>query len=77
MDSICDCVIAVLCPVEIRRNRIIARDGLTVEEADVRLKASKSDDFYRERTEHIIFNSGDIDEFFEKIKYVFGEILKQ
>lgn len=63
LDGICSNVLAVLCPIEIRKQRIIERDGLTEEQASVRLAASKPDDFYRERTEFVIINDGDFAEF--------------
>lgn len=63
LDGICSNVLAVLCPTEIRKQRIIERDGLTEEQASVRLAASKPDDFYRERTEFVIINDGDFAEF--------------
>lgn len=75
MDGMCDAVIAVLCPQDIRRRRIISRDGLTDEQADQRLKASKPDSFYFERTPHIIVNDGDEAAFLNRISYLFGELL--
>ena len=63
LDGICSNVLAVLCPTEIRKQRIIERDGLTEEQASVRLAASKPNDFYRERTEFVIINDGDFAEF--------------
>lgn len=74
IDSMCDAVIAVLCPQNIRRERIIARDGLTDEQADQRLKASKPDSFYFDRTPHIIVNDGDEATFLSRISYIFGEL---
>ncbi len=63
IDEVCDSVIAVLCPKNIRRERIITRDGLTPNEADVRLNASKPDEFYTMKTKHIIYNIGDFQSF--------------
>lgn len=65
-DALCDEIIAVLCDKEIRRERIISRDGLTDEQANTRLAASRTDNFYTEKTEHIIFNNGDAEEFLTK-----------
>lgn len=65
-DKICDSVIAVLADKDVRKSRIIARDNLTIEQAEVRLAASKSDDFYKQRTKHILYNIGDISQFCEK-----------
>lgn len=74
LDSICDSVVAVLCPAEIRKERIIKRDGLTEAQADTRLKASRPDDFYTSRTPHIVVNDGDETEFLNRISQIFGEL---
>ncbi len=72
-DKMCDAVIAVLCPEALRRERIKRRDGLTDEQADVRLRASKPDGFYLERTPYIAVNDGDEADFLSRISALFGE----
>ena len=62
-DNICEAVIAVLSDRENRKKRIIARDSLTDEAAELRLSAGKNDDYYKERTQHIIYNDGTAAEF--------------
>ena len=64
-DSICSSVVAVLSSRENRKKRILARDNLTNEAAELRLNAGKSDDFYKERTDSIIYNDGAKAEFEE------------
>ena len=59
-DAECDAIIAVLAPPAIRKERIITRDGLSEERAAARLNMQKSDEFYREKTPHIIINDGDM-----------------
>lgn len=66
MDAVCDSVIAVLCPENIRRDRIIARDLLSSAQANVRLSASKPDEFYKSKTQHIVYNDGDYKTFLNK-----------
>lgn len=63
MDSICTQTVAVLADRDVRRDRIISRDGLTIEEADIRMNAGKPDAFYLERAGHILYNNGDGTEF--------------
>ena len=63
LNAACDSVVAVLAPMELRKQRIIMRDGLSDEQAAIRLAASKSDEFYKDRCEHIIINSGDLSDF--------------
>lgn len=68
LDSICTAVIAVLSDIEYRKQRIIKRDSLTEQQAIDRLNATKPDNFYTDKTEHIIYNNADIDEFLVKAK---------
>lgn len=75
LDSICDSVVAVLCPKEIRKKRIIERDGLTDEQAETRLNASPSDDFYKSKTTHIVVNDGELQSFLNRISEIFGAII--
>ena len=46
--STCDVVVAVTAPKEIRMSRIMARDGITREQAEMRIDAQKPDSFYRD-----------------------------
>ena len=59
-DKRCDAVIAVLAKKEIRAERIRARDNLTPEQLTSRLKATKPDEFYKERTKYIICNNNNL-----------------
>ncbi len=51
-----DYLIVVHAPVEIRKERIIKRDGLTEADADVRINGQKDDDFYLSRADFIFNN---------------------
>ncbi len=75
LQSECDSVIAVLCDREIRKQRIIARDNLTDEQAETRLKASKPDSFYMDRTRHIVVNNGDEKTFKQSVVTLLGDLL--
>ncbi|MBQ9920296.1 MAG: dephospho-CoA kinase, partial [Clostridia bacterium] len=59
-DKKCNAVIAVLADIEIRAKRIKARDNLTPAQLESRLKATKPDSFYKERTKYIICNNGNL-----------------
>lgn len=70
INGICAAVIAVLADTEIRLSRILSRDGIDRSAALLRINAGKPDDFYKSKTEHIIYNNGDENEFvadFEKL----------
>ena len=59
-DAECDAVIAVLAPWDVRKARIISRDQLSEERATARLNMQKTDEFYKEKTNYILSNDGDL-----------------
>lgn len=67
-DRHCDGIIVITAKEEERLKRILCRDGITEADALLRLRAGKSDDFYKEKTEHIIYNNGSFTELAEKFK---------
>ncbi len=60
MDSICDAVLAVIAPAEIRIERIMKRDGISEEDARLRLQRQHDDEFYRENADYVLINDSDI-----------------
>lgn len=63
LDKNCDFIISVISNEEIRKSRIMARDNMSEDDANMRLAASKSDEFFISRSTHIIFNNGSKKEF--------------
>lgn len=76
-DRMCDISVAVLCPADIRRARIIERDGLTEEQADTRISAGKPDGFYLDRCRYIIYNSGVFAEFADLVTDTAKKIMRE
>lgn len=72
-EKICDIVIGVLADKDIRKKRIMARDNISEEQADLRLSASKSDEFFKEKCDYIIVNNNDTD----ALKISISKILKE
>lgn len=60
MDRTCDHTVAVLAPAAVRQARICERDGITAEQASLRMHAQPSDAFYRERADEVLENNGDL-----------------
>jgi len=58
-DSECDITISVLADKNIRKSRIIARDNLSEAEAEKRINAQYTDDFYKGKSNYTIYNNGD------------------
>ena len=72
----CDVVIGVTAPLEIRLSRIMKRDGITREQAQMRINAQKPDSFYKENCDHMLEGIYDTSgEFEEKCKEFFAEII--
>lgn len=67
-DSLCDSVIAVLSGIDNRKNRILVRDNLTEDAANLRIGAGKNDEYYKEKTQHIIYNNGSLKDFKNEFK---------
>lgn len=68
VDSLCDAVCAVLSDKGKRILRIIARDNITQDEALLRISAGKTDEYYTSKTENIIYNDGNTEDFIEEFK---------
>ncbi len=58
-DRSCDYVIAVLCDLDIRIDRIMKRDGISREDAEKRLNSQHSDVFFRDHAHFLIYNNPD------------------
>lgn len=59
LDLICDYVISVTAPEELRLSRVVERDGLTEEEAKRRINVQFRELFFRENSDYIIENNSD------------------
>lgn len=75
LDKKCDVTVAVLADVSERTERIIRRDGLTLNEARLRISAGKPDSFYLERADKILYNNGDFKSFLSDAEKLFEIIM--
>lgn len=73
MDEICCTVIGILCESQIRKQRIMERDGIDEQSALLRINAGKNDDFYLERCDYIIYNNADDKSFKEQFSAIITE----
>ena len=73
LDSVCTAVIAVSADTGIRRERIIKRDGLTADAADLRINAGKTDEYYKQKADYFLYNNSDEKAFSKR----FSDILKK
>ncbi len=58
MDRLCQKVIAVIAPRELRKARLLARDERTSEEIDRRMNGQPADEFYTARADYVLCNDG-------------------
>ncbi len=54
--DICDKLIVVSAPEEIRKSRIMMRDGISEKDALIRINGQKADEFYESKADYIIKN---------------------
>lgn len=59
IEPMCGFLVGVCAPEAVRIKRITARDGITEEEARLRISAQPSEEFYRANCRYIIENDGE------------------
>lgn len=72
--ELCDKIVVVTAPAEVRRARIIERDNLTEEAADARMSAQKPEDFYTQHADHLIDGTMDLCCLSEKVHHLVHEL---
>jgi dephospho-CoA kinase len=76
INDMCDILVGVTAPEDIRVERIMERDGVSREYAEMRVKAQKPDSFYREHCDYVLVSDCDtVEEFEQKCKVFFAGIL--
>lgn len=58
-NELCHRVVSVIAPAELRLERILARDGISREEALDRMASQHVDEYYTGRSQYVIENAGD------------------
>lgn len=58
-ETLCDLTVAVSAPPSLRRQRICDRDGLSVAQAEARMRAQPPDAYYTSRATYTVENGGD------------------
>ena len=72
--KLCDKIISVLADAEVRKERIIVRDNLSLCEAEKRMSAQKDDAFYKEYSDAVIYNNNDKAQSLVSAEQIFSEI---
>lgn len=74
-DKLCDVTVGIVADKEIRKKRIIVRDGISEEMAQKRLDSGKDTGFFAERCDYLIENNSDETEFLKSCDMVLERIL--
>ncbi len=74
-DKMCDAVVCVTADREIRLERIMRRSGLSESEAELRVNSQKSEEFYTQSSDYVIYST-DQDDLIQQIDNVLDRILK-
>ena len=74
-DDECDILICIIADRDVRIARIMARDGITREEAEKRILSQLSDEELISRCDYVISNNYDISHLKTEVKHVLNKIL--
>ncbi len=73
-DRLCTAVVSVLAPVNLRLERIMKRDGLDRERALQRIRAQKSDSYFRSHSNYVIENSSAVEQLISPVQRILTEM---
>ena len=75
INEICFKTVAVLSDRELRLDRIMKRDNITKDAALLRINAGKTDDFYKNNCDFVVYNNADEQTFDNEFSNLLREIL--
>lgn len=77
LNELCTVVVSVIADKNIRAQRIMQRDNLSFEDAQLRLNAQHGDGFYTEKSRFVIENNGSQEELLEKAEELSRELFDE
>ena len=66
----CNLTMAVTAPEKTRMRRIMKRDGLTEDEALLRIRAQRPDSWYIQHCDAVLVNDGDLEKMYQQMKHI-------
>ena len=72
--AVCDATVAITAPEADRVERLLGRDPITREQALQRIRAQKSEHYFREKCDYVLENHGTQEEFQEKCLAFFRKL---
>ena len=73
-DKSCDIIISVVADLEKRTERIIKRDNITSEQAELRIKNQKNDDFFIANSDYVVYNNSDYADIYIQVSKIYDNI---
>ena len=70
-------IIAVVSDKDIRIKRIINRDGITLDEANLRISKQHNDIFYTKNADYVIVNNEKLDEVNTQVKNIYTSLFRK
>ncbi len=70
----CDVIIAVTAKKDIRINRILERDDITVDAAELRLSKQGDDTFYTHKANYVIENNGSLEDLYTQTDKIYKKL---
>ena len=74
MDKICSKTVAVLADKDKRLKRITERDGISAEDATIRINGGKNDEFFKDNADYVIYNNDNEETFLREISLLLDKI---
>lgn len=74
LDVMCDSIVSVIANRDLRINRIMARDNITLEKAQRRVNIQLSDDFFNANSDYIIENNRDLESLREQANIIINKL---
>lgn len=73
-DKLCDVIVSVIADEETRLKRIVSRDGISEELAGMRFDSQHSAEFFRQHSDYVIENNGELSAAADKTTEVINNI---
>lgn len=77
LEKDCSAVIGVVASDEVRIQRIMARDGITLQAAQMRVKAQHTSEFYRKHCDYIVENDSSMDMVCVQTNEIINDMIKR
>lgn len=75
LHKLCDVTVAITAPEEVRVERLVQRDHITEQQANMRISAQKQQDYFAKKCDYVLENSGTQADFQEKCLAFFQKLL--